>query len=69
MMNEENQNQPQMNADERRYKRSEIPDAIIGVFYEVYNELGFGFLETPPQRSRNDQQLRIHQRESAATNP
>ena len=28
------------------YKHSELTDAIIGVFYEVYNELGFGFLES-----------------------
>jgi GxxExxY protein len=36
---------PQMNADERRYKYSELTEQIIGIFYEVYNELGFGFLE------------------------
>jgi GxxExxY protein len=36
---------PQINADERRYKYSELTEQIIGVFYEVYNELGFGFLE------------------------
>ena len=34
-----------MNADGRRYKYSELTEQIIGVFYEVYNELGFGFLE------------------------
>ena len=34
-----------MNADERRYKYSELTEQIIGIFYEVYNELGFGFLE------------------------
>jgi GxxExxY protein len=28
------------------YKHSELTDTIIGVFYEVYNELGFGFLES-----------------------
>ncbi len=28
------------------YKHSELTDAVIGVFYEVYNELGFGFLES-----------------------
>lgn len=44
-MSEENQNQPQITADERRYKHSELTDTIIGVFYEVYNELGYGFLE------------------------
>src|ERR1043166_7876574 len=36
---------PQINADERRFKYSELTEQIIGVFYEVYNELGFGFLE------------------------
>ena len=44
-MNEENPNQPQINADERRYKHQDLTEVIIGVFYEVYNELGFGFLE------------------------
>lgn len=28
------------------YKHSELTDKIIGVFYDVYNELGFGFLES-----------------------
>ncbi len=28
------------------FKHSELTDQIIGVFYEVYNELGFGFLES-----------------------
>jgi GxxExxY protein len=28
------------------YRHSELTDAIIGVFYDVYNELGFGFLES-----------------------
>jgi GxxExxY protein len=36
---------PQINADERRYKHSELTEQIIGIFYEVYNELGVGFLE------------------------
>ncbi len=37
---------PQMNADERRYKYLELTEKIIGIFYDVYNELGFGFLES-----------------------
>lgn len=37
---------PQMNADERRFKHSELTEKIIGIFYDVYNELGFGFLES-----------------------
>jgi GxxExxY protein len=31
-------------AIDSNYKHSELTDAIIAVFYEVYNELGFGFL-------------------------
>jgi GxxExxY protein len=38
--------QPQMNADERRYKHQALTRRIIGIFFEVYNELGFGFLES-----------------------
>lgn len=37
---------PQINADERGYLHSDLTEAIIGVFYEVYNELGHGFLES-----------------------
>jgi len=36
---------PQMNTDERGFRYSDLTEAIIGVFYEVYNELGQGFLE------------------------
>jgi GxxExxY protein len=36
---------PQINADGRRYKYSELTEQVIGIFYEVYNELGSGFLE------------------------
>jgi GxxExxY protein len=35
-----------MNADTRGLKHKELTEAIIGVFYEVYNELGHGFLES-----------------------
>lgn len=31
---------------DQTYKHSELTDLIIGVFYEVYNELGYGFLES-----------------------
>jgi GxxExxY protein len=37
---------PQINADNRRYRHEALTQKIIGVFYEVYNELGFGFLES-----------------------
>ena len=35
-----------MNADTRGLKYKDLTEAIIGVFYEVYNELGHGFLES-----------------------
>lgn len=35
-----------MNADSRGFKSQDITQRIIGVFYEVYNELGHGFLES-----------------------
>jgi GxxExxY protein len=28
------------------YKHSELTETILGVFYSVYNELGYGFLES-----------------------
>jgi len=37
-------NQPQMDAEKFKYK--EITDTILKSFYEVYNELGDGFLES-----------------------
>ncbi|HLJ28456.1 MAG TPA: GxxExxY protein [Candidatus Angelobacter sp.] len=33
------------------YKHSELSEVIIGVFYDVYNELGFGFLESVYRKS------------------
>lgn len=35
-----------MNADRRGLKHKELTETIIGVFFEVYNELGHGFLES-----------------------
>ena len=40
-----------MDTDEHRFKHKEITDKIIKVFYEVYNELGHGFLESVYERS------------------
>jgi len=40
-----------MNADTRGLKHKELTEAIIGVFYEVYNELGHGFLESVYERA------------------
>ncbi len=34
-----------MNTDTRGLKHGELTEKILGVFYEVYNELGCGFLE------------------------
>jgi GxxExxY protein len=35
-----------MNTDQSQFKYQEITEKIIGVFYDVYNEIGFGFLES-----------------------
>jgi GxxExxY protein len=40
-----------MNADRRGLKHKELTETIIGVFYEVYNELGHGFLESVYERA------------------
>ena len=40
-MNTDNTDQKQ-----RRGKHDELTERVIGVFYDVYNELGFGFLES-----------------------
>ena len=40
-----------MNADTRGLKHQELTETIIGVFFEVYNELGHGFLESVYERA------------------
>ena len=40
-----------MNTDIHRFKHGEITQRIIGVFFEVYNELGHGFLEPVYEKS------------------
>lgn len=35
-----------MNTDRHGLKHQELTEKIIGVFFEVYNELGYGFLES-----------------------
>jgi hypothetical protein len=42
---------PQINADERRFLHSELTNGVIRVFYDVYNELGHGFLEAVYQQA------------------
>jgi GxxExxY protein len=40
-----------MNTNEHGFKHGTLTKKIIGVFYEVYNELGHGFLESVYQDS------------------
>lgn len=40
-----------MNTDRHGFKHGQITEKIIGVFYEVYNELGHGFLESVYEKS------------------
>ena len=40
-----------MNADEHRFKHGDVTQKTIRVFYEVYNELGHGFLESVYEKS------------------
>src|SRR5829696_1695748 len=35
-----------MNADERGFPHKELSRRVIGIFFDVYNELGYGFLES-----------------------
>jgi GxxExxY protein len=40
-----------MNADQRRYKHEYLTRTIIGAFFDVYNELGDGFVESVYQKA------------------
>jgi len=40
-----------MNTDEREFKHRQLTQRIIGVFYNVYNELGHGFIESVYHRA------------------
>lgn len=40
-----------MNADEHRLRHWDLTQKVIGVFFEVYNELGHGFLESVYQKA------------------
>lgn len=40
-----------MNTDQKNFKHRELTQKIIGVFYEVYNELEHGFLESVYQKA------------------
>ena len=37
---------PRIDADERGLKHRDLTEKLIGIFFEVYNELGHGFLES-----------------------
>lgn len=37
--------------DRNKYKHKELTDEVIGIFYEVYNSLGYGFLESIYQKA------------------
>lgn len=37
---------PLIDADERGLIHKELADKLIGIFYDIYNELGHGFLES-----------------------
>ena len=37
---------PRMYADSRGLKHGELTEKLIGIFFEIYNELGHGFLES-----------------------
>jgi GxxExxY protein len=40
-----NPDQPRIDANEHEKKHWELCHQIVGIFYSVYNELGYGFLE------------------------
>jgi len=42
---------PQINTDAHGFKHGKITEKIIGVFFDVYNELGYGFLESVYEKS------------------
>jgi len=40
-----------MNTDRHRFKHGEITQKVIGVFFDVFNEFGYGFLESVYEKS------------------
>ena len=40
-----------MNSNEREFKHRETSQKVIGIFYSVYNELGYGFIESVYHKS------------------
>ena len=37
---------PRIYTDEHGLKHRELTEALIGIFYDIYNELGHGFIES-----------------------
>ena len=35
-----------MRWDDANFKHQQLTESVIGVFYQVYNELGYGFVES-----------------------
>lgn len=46
-----NELKPQMNTNTHGFKHGQITQKIIGFFFEIYNELGHGFLESVYEKS------------------
>jgi len=42
---------PRIHADEHGLKHSELTEKLIGIFFSIYNELGYGFLESVYEHS------------------
>jgi GxxExxY protein len=56
-----------MNSDQREFVCEELTGRIIGIFFEVYNELGFGFLESVYEKAliiaMNEKGLQVEQQQ------
>ena len=46
-----NDSRPPRRVDHSGFKHGEITQKVIGVFFDVYNELGYGFLESVYEKS------------------
>ena len=61
-----------MASEQKNYQHSDLTEKIIGVYYDVYNELGFGFIESVYEEAMalalrsQRKRISVHQRKSAA---
>ena len=46
-----NDSRPPRRVDNSGFKHGEITQKVIGIFFDVYNELGYGFLESVYEKS------------------